>query len=159
MRIKFLWIGKTKNTAIKSLIVDYLERTGRLVSCEVVEARDVSKSRSLPSARVIEDEGEALSKYLPDQGRIVVLDENGLQYASTDFARWLESEQDRGTRLITFVIGGADGLSSKIIRQAHQKLSLGKMTWTHEMCRVLLIEQVYRAMCILRKIPYHKGGN
>jgi 23S rRNA (pseudouridine1915-N3)-methyltransferase len=159
MRIRFLWIGKTKNAAIKSLTLDYLGRAGRLVPCEIVEARDISKSRSLPAARLIEDEGAELSKHLPDHGRLIVLDEKGLQYSSMDFARWLESEQDCGTRLITFVIGGPDGLSPNIISLAHQKLSLGKMTWTHEMCRVLLMEQIYRSMCILRKIPYHKGGN
>lgn len=159
MRIRFLWIGKTKNSAIKSLVLDYLERIRHLVPCEIVEARDISKSRSLPAARSIADEGEELSRHLPDHGRLVVLDEKGAQFTSMDFAHWLESEQDRGARLVTFVIGGPDGLSPRIVNRAHQKLSLGKMTWTHEMCRVLLIEQIYRALCILRKIPYHKGGN
>jgi 23S rRNA (pseudouridine1915-N3)-methyltransferase len=159
MRIRFLWIGKTKNAAIKSLISDYLERVSHLIPCEIVEARDISKSRSLPAVRLIADEGEELSRHLPDYGRLVALDDKGAQFTSPDFARWLESEQDRGARLITFVIGGADGLSPTIISRAHQKLSLGKMTWTHEMCRVLLLEQLYRALCILRKIPYHKGCN
>jgi 23S rRNA (pseudouridine1915-N3)-methyltransferase len=159
MRIRFLWIGKTKNAAIKSLISDYMERVNHLIPCEIVEARDISKSRSLPTVRLIADEGEELIKRLPDHGRLVALDEKGSQFTSPEFARWLESEQDHGARLITFVIGGAEGLSPKIIGRAHQTLSLGKMTWTHEMCRVLLLEQLYRALCILRKIPYHKGGN
>jgi 23S rRNA (pseudouridine1915-N3)-methyltransferase len=159
MRIRFLWVGKTKNKEIKSLLADYKERIRHLMPCEIIESRDLSKSSSLPAARLIAGEGEQLSKHLPDGGRMVALDERGSQFTSTDFARWLESEQDRGARWITFVIGGPDGLSPMIIGKAHLVLSLGKMTWTHEMCRVLTMEQIYRALCIMRKIPYHKGSN
>jgi 23S rRNA (pseudouridine1915-N3)-methyltransferase len=159
MQIKYLWVGKTKNSSIRALIGDYLERIRHWVSCEVVETRDLSKSRTLRIADLIESEGEEILKHFPKFGRIVVLDETGKQYASSDFARWLESEQNSGTRSITFIIGGPEGLSQAVINRAHMVLSLGKMTWTHEMCRVLLLEQVYRALCIMRKIPYHKGDN
>jgi 23S rRNA (pseudouridine1915-N3)-methyltransferase len=159
MRIKLLWVGKTRNTAIKSLIADYLEKIGHLVPCEIVEARDLSRSRSLPVAQLIESEGNELSRHLTDIGRLVALDEKGSQFSSVDFAHWLEKEQDHGTRLITFIIGGPQGLSPAISGRAHHVLSLGKMTWTHEVCRVLIMEQIYRAFCIMRNIPYHKGRN
>jgi 23S rRNA (pseudouridine1915-N3)-methyltransferase len=104
-------------------------------------------------------EGEELARYVPENGRLVALDEAGSQFTSRDFARWFESEHNTGARVITFVIGGPDGLSRTISNRANLVLSLGKMTWTHEMCRVLLLEQIYRALCIMRNIPYHKGDN
>jgi 23S rRNA (pseudouridine1915-N3)-methyltransferase len=159
MLIKFLWVGKTKNAAIKSLLSDYLERIRHWVPCEVIETRDLSKRRSLRDAKLVAGEGEELARYIPEYGRLVALDETGTQFTSGDFARWLESEQNGGARAITFVIGGPEGLSRMISSRAHITLSMGRMTWTHDMCRVLLLEQVYRALCILRKIPYHKGGN
>ncbi len=159
MLIKFLWVGKTKNSSIKSLVSDYLERIRHLVSCEVIEARDLSKTRSLRATELVAEEGAVLASHIPEHGRLVALDETGRQFTSHDFARWLESEQNSGVRVITFVIGGPEGLSRTISSRAHIVLSMGKMTWTHDMCRVLLMEQVYRALCIMRKIPYHKGGS
>jgi 23S rRNA (pseudouridine1915-N3)-methyltransferase len=159
MQIKFLWVGKTKNATIRSLLTDYVERIRHLVPCEVIETRDLSKRRSLDVVKLVAAEGEELAKYVPEYGRLVALDETGSQFASRDFARWLEFEQNSGARSITFVIGGPEGLSQMISRRANMILSLGKMTWTHEMCRVLLLEQVYRALCIMRNIPYHKGDN
>jgi 23S rRNA (pseudouridine1915-N3)-methyltransferase len=159
MHIKFLWVGKTKNLSIRSLLSDYLERIRHLVPCEVVETRDLTKRRSLRPAELIAGEGEELLRFVPESGRLVALDETGKQFMSQDFARWLESEQNAGTRAVTFVIGGPEGLSPVVSRRAHLILSLGKMTWTHEMCRALLLEQVYRALCIIRNLPYHKGGN
>jgi 23S rRNA (pseudouridine1915-N3)-methyltransferase len=159
MQIKFLWVGKTKNASIRSLVSDYLERIGHWVSSEVVETRDLSKGRSVRVADLIESEGEEIAKHIPKFGRIVALDETGKQFTSSDFARWIESEQNSGTRSITFIIGGPEGLSRAVAGRAHVVMSLGKMTWTHEMCRVLILEQVYRALCIMRKIPYHKGDN
>jgi 23S rRNA (pseudouridine1915-N3)-methyltransferase len=159
MQIRFLWIGKTKNAAIRSLLTDYVDRIRHLVPCEVIEARDLSKRRSLGTAELIVAEGEELAKHIPESGKLIALDETGSQFSSREFARWLQSEQNSGARAITFVIGGPEGLSQMISRRANNILSLGKMTWTHEMCRVLLLEQLYRALCILRNIPYHKGDN
>jgi len=157
MHIRFLWVGKTRNSSIQSLLSDYLDRIRHFVPCEVVETRNVSRRRTLDSARLIESEGEELGRHLPEHGRIVALSDNGKQFTSPEFARWLEAEQNRGTRVLTFVIGGPEGLSPVISDKAHLILSMGKMTWTHEMCRVLLLEQAYRALCIIRGIPYHKG--
>jgi 23S rRNA (pseudouridine1915-N3)-methyltransferase len=157
MQIKFLWVGKTKNPSLKSLVADYMERIRHLVPCEVVEIRDSRKGRSQGPAELIAAEGSELARRLPESGRLVALDEAGTQFTSQGFARWLESEQKTGARVLLFVVGGAEGLSPMISRRANLILSMGKMTWTHEMCRVLLIEQVYRALCIARNIPYHRG--
>ncbi len=159
MQVKFLWVGKTKSPALRSLLSDYVERIRHLVPCEIIETRDLSKRKSLRAADLIEAEGEELAGHIPQSGRLVALDDAGSQFASRDFARWFELEQNRGARVITFVIGGPEGLSRKISGKANLVLSLGKMTWTHEMCRILLAEQIYRALCIMRNIPYHKDSN
>lgn len=159
MHIRFLWVGKTKNSSVKSLMADYLGRIRHLVPCEIVETRDVSRRRSLPAAELLEDEGRELAKAIPQSCRLVALEETGTQFTSRGFARWLEAEQNTGVRILTFVIGGPEGLSPMISGRANLILSIGKMTWTHEICRVLLLEQVYRALCILRNIPYHRGDD
>lgn len=156
MRLRFLWIGKTKNTAILDLVADYEGRIRRFVPCDIIEARELSRKRSLSVEALVSGEAQELSKHLPAAGRVVALDEKGKQFSSEAFAAWIDSEMNRGSRSVTFVIGGPDGLSSSVIRDADLVLSMGRMTWTHEMCRVLLLEQVYRALCILRGIPYHR---
>ncbi len=159
MQLKLLWVGKTKSPALKSLLLDYVERIRRFMPCEVIETRDLSKRQSLRPADLIAAEGEELARHVPENGRLVALEETGSQFTSRDFARWFETEQNRGGRVITFVVGGPEGLSREISGRANLVLSLGKMTWTHEMCRILLAEQIYRALCILRNIPYHKDSN
>ena len=156
MRVKILWLGKTKNTSIRALTSDYLERIGHVVPCEIVEARDPAKARHIREGDRIAAEAAELSRNIPGSSLVVALDESGKQLTSLEFARWFENEQNRGTREVLFVIGGAEGLSPQITRGAGLVLSLGKMTWTHEMCRALLLEQVYRAFSILKNLPYHK---
>jgi 23S rRNA (pseudouridine1915-N3)-methyltransferase len=156
MNIKILWVGKTKNSPIRSLLEDYLDRIRHMVSLEVIEVRDQTKARNLKGNQLVAAEEGEILRVLPGHGRVVILDERGTEFSSAELARWFESEQNRGTKEITFVVGGPDGIGSRISALAKLKLSLGKMTWTHEMCRVLLLEQVYRAFCILRNIPYHR---
>ena len=157
MKLKVLWIGKTKSAPVKALIEDYLERIRRMTSCEILEIRDPAKGRTLQAAERIRIEGEDISRRIPGAAFVVALDEAGKQYTSEGFARWLETEKNGGTKEIAFIVGGPDGLSRDITAGARMVLSLGKMTWTHEICRALLMEQIYRALCILNKIPYHKG--
>jgi 23S rRNA (pseudouridine1915-N3)-methyltransferase len=156
MQIKLIWIGKTKSSSIRSLMSDYLERILHMSSCEIVEARDLSKRKHLRGTELIKAEGDELMKHVPEGSLMVALDETGTQFTSPEFARWLESRQNSGIRMIAFVVGGSEGLSRMISSRAHLLLSMGKMTWTHEMCRALLLEQLYRAMCIQRRIPYHR---
>ncbi len=156
MRIRILWVGKTKNPALASLAADYLARARHLVACDMVEVRDASKGKKLSRDEWIEEEAARLGQALSKGSLIVALDESGREFSSRDLAAWFESELNRATREIEFVIGGAQGLSPEIIARAKLRLSLGRMTWTHEMCRVLLLEQIYRAFSILRNLPYHK---
>ena len=158
MKIKVIWVGKTKNAPIKTLAADYLERIRRMVSCEILETRDPAKGRAPRADERIKMESEEITRQLPKSAFVVALDESGKQYSSEEFAHRLETKQNIGTKEIAFVVGGPDGLSRDISARAQMVLSLGKMTWTHEMCRALLLEQIYRALCILNKIPYHKGS-
>ena len=157
MQIKILWVGKTKNVSIRNLFDDYLSRIRHMVSCEIVETRDFSKRRSLRGAKLLTSEAEEIARFIGDNSRIVALDEKGKEFSSAEFARWFDAEQNSGVREIDFVIGGPEGLDASIVARSHLRLSLGKMTWTHEMCRLLLIEQIYRALGILRNIPYHRA--
>ncbi len=156
MHVKFVWVGKTRNEPIRSLIADYLGRLRHMISCEVIEVPDVARRRSLRKESAVAAQGEEIGRLLGERSTVVVLDENGKQLTSVDFAAWFEAQQNRGEREAVFVIGGPTGVSSELSKRAKLVLSLGRMTWTHEMCRVLLLEQVYRAFAILRNIPYHK---
>lgn len=156
MQLRLLWVGKTRNPHLKALCEDYLERVCHLVSCEVVELRDAARARATLARDLRLEEGRALNRFLPPGCRVAVLDSRGQQLTSDELARWFEEEQRRGTRDIRFVVGGAEGIDEDLGRRAHLVLSFGRVTWTHEMARLLLLEQVYRAFTILRGIPYHK---
>ncbi len=156
MDIRILWIGKTKNSPIRSLLEDYLERVRHMVSVGITEVRDQSKARGLKGSELMEAEGNEILRLLPVHSRVVTLEERGKELSSAEFAHWLDEEQYRGSKEIAFVIGGPDGIGTGVSERAILRLSLGRMTWTHEMSRVLLMEQIYRAFCILRRVPYHR---
>ncbi len=156
MHVKLIWVGKTRNPSVRALQEDYLARLRHMISCEILETRDIARSRAVSGQQLLDAEAAEIARVLPDASRIVVLDEEGKEFTSPEFARWFEQEQNRGTRELVFVIGGPDGLSLEIRRRAALTLALGRMTWTHEMCRTLLLEQLYRACSILRHLPYHK---
>jgi 23S rRNA (pseudouridine1915-N3)-methyltransferase len=156
MQLKILWIGRTRNASIRALTGDYLERLCHFFPCEVVEVRDASRVRGLRGSDLLAAEAEEISRRMPAGCKAVVLDGAGEEMSSEEFSSWIGSELNRGTRAIVFVIGGPSGIHEGIRGSAQLRISLGRMTWTHEMCRVLLLEQLYRAACILRNIPYHK---
>ena len=156
MRIKICWVGKTQNAPIRSLAEDYLARLGHLTPIKIVEVADLSKRRGFRGAALSAAEGAEIMRALPSDCTTVVLDERGTEFSSREFARWFEAAQVQGTRELTFILGGPEGIDGAVAKQSHFRLSLGKMTWTHEMARVLLLEQIYRALCILGNIPYHK---
>ena len=156
MQLRFFWVGKTKSAPIRSQVEDYLGRLRHWVACEILEIPDSHKRRPQRKGDAVTAGKDGMGERTPGGGKLVILDERGKQLSSVEFARWFEEEMQRGTRSIVFAIGGPDGLDEAGNEGAHLRLSLGKMTWTHEMCRVLLLEQIYRAFTIIRKIPYHK---
>ena len=144
MKLKIAWIGKTKDPAIQSLTTEYLNRISRYVEVE-----------GLPLA----DEAALLK--LRDKSRpvhaLVLLDSRGKELSSEEFAEFLQNHQDRNPQPLVLAIGPADGFSDAARKAANTNLSLGKMTLPHELARVVLLEQVYRAFTILKGHPYHSG--
>ena len=144
MKLKLAWIGKTKDPAIQSLTTEYLKRISRYVEVE-----------GLPLA----DEAALLK--LRDKSRplhtLVLLDSRGKELSSEEFAEFLQNHQDRNPQPLVLAIGPADGFSDAARKAAYTNLSLGKMTLPHELARVVLLEQVYRAFTILKGHPYHSG--
>ncbi|HEX8091192.1 MAG TPA: 23S rRNA (pseudouridine(1915)-N(3))-methyltransferase RlmH [Blastocatellia bacterium] len=155
MKLRFVWIGKTKRAPVKELIREYLERVGRFAQVEVIELRDRDDVGG-DARKIIDKEGEdILSRTASDQF-VVALDERGREMDSIKLAEFVEKHRVSGTRQITFVIGGHNGLSDAVRRRANLVLALSRMTLTHEFARALLIEQVYRAFSIIHDLPYQK---
>ena len=140
MKIRLLMLGKTRRPEVNAVLGDYVKRIGRACPIEVAEVRD----------------GDAAIKRLEaDRGATaVLLDAGGKAFDSGAFARWLGEQRDRGTREIVFVCGDADGFPEKLRERVKQKISLSAMTYSHELARVMLAEQIYRAFAILSGSPY-----
>ena len=146
MKIKIAWIGKTKAPAIQTLTDEYLKRLKYDAEVEGVSLKDETSLLKLcePAAR-------------PVRHTLLLLDSRGKQFSSEEFAKWLGEYQDRSSSPLLFAIGAADGFSDEAQRAATLVLSLGKMTLAHELARVVLLEQIYRAFTILKGHPYHLG--
>ena len=144
MKLTIAWIGKTKNSAIQSLADEYLKRLRQYAEAEGVALKDEV----------------ALLKLCDGRGarpRLVLLDSRGKQFSSEELAGFLREHLDRNTAPLMFAVGPADGFSDELRRKADLVLSMGKMTLAHELARVVLLEQVYRAFTILKGHPYHLG--
>lgn len=145
MKIKIAWIGKTKEPAIESLTNEYLKRISRFAEIAGVALKDEAAILSLAN-------GERQQP----RHKLILLDSRGKQHSSEELAQFLDREQVQAIPLL-FAIGGSDGFSEESRRQAAFTLSLGKMTLPHELARVVLVEQIYRAFTILKNHPYHLG--
>lgn len=145
MKVKIAWIGKTKDPAIQALTDEYLKRISRYVAVEGVMLRAEAALLELCSAK-----GGAKST-------VFLMDSRGKEYSSEQFAKLLGDYQDRNPLPLVFAVAGADGFSDAARTAAQQVISLGKMTLAHELARVVLLEQVYRAFTILKGHPYHSG--
>jgi 23S rRNA (pseudouridine1915-N3)-methyltransferase len=142
MKIRLLMLGKTRRPEMVAALSDYAKRIGRSCPIEVIEARD----------------GDAAVKKL-DADRAataLLLDAGGKTYDSETFAKWLGDQRDRGTREVIFVCGDAEGFPDVVRERVRQKISLSAMTYSHELARVMLVEQIYRAFAILAGSPYPK---
>jgi len=143
MKIHLVMLGKTKRPEIRALMEDYLARIGRFAEVQLTELR--------------EDSAASLRKFTIDSAAtVVLLDDAGKTQTSAQFAKWLGEARDRGAREIAFLCGGAEGFPENLRRRASQKLSLSSLTFSHELARVMLAEQLYRAFAILAGHPYPK---
>jgi 23S rRNA (pseudouridine1915-N3)-methyltransferase len=149
VKIKIAWIGKTKEPAIASLTEEYLKRIARYVPVEGVALRDEEQLLAL-CGRSPKTKGAAKST-------LVLMDSRGTEFTSEQFAKFLGDYQDRNPLPLVFAVGGPDGFSEATRSAVQHTISLGKMTLAHELARVVLLEQVYRAFTILKGHPYHSG--
>jgi 23S rRNA (pseudouridine1915-N3)-methyltransferase len=153
MRLRLITVGKDRSGLYAPAVADYAERLGRYLRFEIVEVPEARKLAGTPRAR--DEEGEAILDRLKPSDRVVALDERGEQLSSLAFASRIERWMNNG-RDVALVIGGSDGLSEPVVTRADEKLALSRLTLAHRLARLVLAEQLYRAMTILRNEPYHK---
>lgn len=150
MRFHFVWVGKTKDKNWRALQTEYLSRLLHFVKCEITEVKD-----ALPH-ETKEIEGNRILEKVNHSSFVCLLDVKGRSISSPELAKEIEKWQNRGLKEITFIIGGAEGVSSEVVERADFSLSLSFLTFTHEAARVILLEQLYRAYTIIRGFPYQK---
>ena len=155
MTVKLIAIGKTDSKALLQLISEYENRLKHYVKFELEIIPDIKNTKNLSEAQQKEKEGELILKNLSNTDVLVLLDENGKQFSSVDFSGYLQKKMNAGLKQLVFVIGGPYGFSTEIYNKAQGKISLSKMTFSHQMVRLFVVEQVYRAFTILRNEPYH----
>lgn len=154
MKVTLLVVGKTTDARLQSLIEDYCQRLEHYVSFEFAVVPDIKNAKSLSEAQLKTAEGMEILRRLSPATDVALLDEHGKEYRSVDFAQWMQKKMASGKDL-TLVIGGSYGFSEEVYDRANGLVSLSQMTFSHQMVRLLAIEQLYRAMTILRHEPYH----
>lgn len=153
VKIQIIQVGKTKDQFMQEGISEIAKRLGRFCSVEFIDVKE-SKKNGVPREKVILEESAKIEAMIPKNSILVVLDEKGKEFTSIEFSEILGKSTDKGENLV-FVIGGAYGLSPNLKKNAGILLALSKMTFTHQMVRLFLLEQIYRGFCILKGKEYH----
>lgn len=155
MTIKLLCIGKTDSKELQKLIEVYLKRLQFYTKFEIDVIPDLKKARNLDENQQKTKEGELILNKTQTSDFVVLLDENGKQFSSEAFSEYLQKRMNSGLKQLIFVIGGPYGFSEAVYQRADSKISLSKMTFSHQMVRLFITEQVYRGFTILKNEPYH----
>jgi 23S rRNA (pseudouridine1915-N3)-methyltransferase len=154
MHLHIVWIGRTRDRNCAALVESYLERIKRFAALEVAELKEPQNGAD--KRRVIEAEGARILAAVERDDFVILLDEDGTQYTSPELAEVIGARQRAGIKRLAFVVGGFAGVSEKVRERADLRLALSKLTLTHELARVFLSEQIYRAFTLLAGLPYHK---
>lgn len=155
MNIKLLAIGKTDNKELQTLMNDYMKRLSFYVKFDMEIIADIKNAKSLSEAQQKQKEGELILSKINPTDFLILLDEKGKEFTSVGFADELQKRMNAGIKTLVFVIGGPYGFSEEVYQNAKGKISLSKMTFSHQMIRLFIIEQLYRGFTILRNEPYH----
>lgn len=155
MTIKLLAIGKTDNKQLQSLIDTYAKRLKHYVKFEFDIIPDIKKAKNLSEIQQKDKEGALILSKLKTTDTLILLDENGQQMSSVAFSKYLQKYMNSGTKQLVLVIGGPYGFSEAVYKKAQGKLALSKMTFSHQMIRLFVVEQLYRGFSILKNEPYH----
>ena len=154
MRITLLVVGKTTDPRLQALIEDYQQRLKHYIPFEFVVVPDIKNANTLSQEQLKSAEGQAILSFLTPAMDVLLLDEHGREFRSIEYADFLQKKMGSGKDL-TLIIGGAYGFSKEVYTRANGKIALSQMTFSHQMIRLMAIEQIYRAMTILRGEPYH----
>lgn len=155
MKTVLLVVGRTVESHFITAIQDYIQRTKRYIQFDMEVIPELKNTKSLSMEVQKDKEGELIIKALQPGDVIVLLDEGGKEMRSIEFADYMKRKMNTVNKRLVFIIGGAYGFSPKIYNMAHEKISLSRMTFSHQMVRLIFIEQLYRAMSILHNSPYH----
>ncbi|GAA4322389.1 23S rRNA (pseudouridine(1915)-N(3))-methyltransferase RlmH [Pontixanthobacter gangjinensis] len=155
MTIKLVCIGKTDKKELETLIKVYADRLQHYIKFEFEIIPDLKKTKNLDENQQKTKEGELILAGVQNSDFVVLLDENGKQYSSENFSEYIQKRMNTGLKRLIFVIGGPYGFSETVYSRADSKISLSKMTFSHQMVRLFFTEQLYRAFTILKNEPYH----
>ena len=155
MNIEFVVVGKTDMKEVESLVTMYTKRINHYVRFAITIIADVRNTKKLSEAEQKRLEGEQILRLVNDSDHLMLLDEHGAELRSIEFAEVLQRRMSAGTKRLVFVIGGPYGYSEAVYQRANSKLSLSKMTFSHQIVRAIFTEQLYRAFTILKNEPYH----
>ncbi|PKH51610.1 23S rRNA (pseudouridine(1915)-N(3))-methyltransferase RlmH [Tenacibaculum sp. Bg11-29] len=155
MKIKLIAIGKTDDKNLIQLINNYQNRLKHYVKFELDIIPDIKNVKNLSESQQKEKEGELILSKLQNTDQLVLLDDKGKHFSSIEFSQYLQKKMNSGIKQLVLVIGGPYGFSEAIYKKALGKISLSKMTFSHQMIRLFIVEQIYRGFTILRNEPYH----
>lgn len=155
MKITLLTVGKTTFPFVKEGCDIFIKRIKHYISFESIEIPELKNTSSLSKDQIKEREGELIMKHIKGTDKVILLDERGKTLSSMEWSGEIEREMISGTKAIVFIVGGAYGFSDAVYKRADSKLSLSKMTFSHQIIRLFFIEQLYRAFTIIKGEPYH----
>ncbi|WP_338377914.1 23S rRNA (pseudouridine(1915)-N(3))-methyltransferase RlmH [uncultured Flavobacterium sp.] len=155
MNIKLIAIGKTDNKNLQTLIEEYTKRLSFYIKFDLEIIPDIKNVKNLSESQQKEKEGELILSKITPTDNLILLDENGKTFSSVGFSEFLQKKMNAGIKTLVFVIGGPYGFSEKVYQKANGKVSLSEMTFSHQMVRLFVIEQLYRGFTILKNEPYH----
>ena len=155
MKIKVIVIGKTNKSFLIEGENEYLKRLKRYVNFEKIEIPDLKNAKKMSRNEIKEKEGKLILQKVDNQSFVVLLDEKGREFTSLKFSGWLQDKMNHSIKSVTFIIGGAYGFSDEVYQKANEKIAVSKMTFSHQMIRMIFFEQIYRGFTILNNEPYH----
>lgn len=155
MKVTLLTVGKTNDLSFKNAISEYQKRLKFYISFDIEEIPSLKNTKNLTEDNQKEKEGELILKNLQAEDEVVLLDDKGSEFTSKQFASYIEKKSASGLKRLVFVVGGPYGFSQEVYQRANDKVSLSRMTFSHQMVRLVFTEQLYRAMTIIRGEPYH----
>lgn len=155
MKIKLLAIGKTDDKNLQVLIQNYEKRLKHYIKFELEVIPDLKNAKNLSESEQKEKEGNLILKKVNPSDQLILLDEKGVMHTSKEFSKFMQKKMNAGIKQLVLVIGGPYGFSEEVYKKSQGKISLSKMTFSHQMIRLFIVEQIYRAFTILRNEPYH----